>query len=430
MSAELQELVKSLKQSIDELREKFNPHHDSHGRFASGGGSGSFDQGKWEGMPVPDRRDAWAKLPVRQRDEMANASKSVPARIKEHLKGVGKRPDTGDLEKDIGSRVSQFSDRITQESASMISDTVRGYNDILDMIGVSQADRRALAMEAADHLCAQEMEACTRQLGDHGVHHIAGNIRTTMDVLTARPTGETPMDVATAFTAHIFHDSGYLTPPSGMFLDEGHPRWSGDHYEANLKPMVTKALGDRVANEVGMIIRTHDSSHIDWTNEPVASACRIGDNLALFQRDKLPPLFRHVPENVGVLERLASKEIGIDAARAEMRGNIGKARGVPPKVQKLLMRAADEVSPVTPKMTLGVLGGRLGRVEWKRDHPLIHLQQDAEMTRLHKLGDFGQRQFGKFAESYGHDSAQFTKDLSFACRDSKSGRLLLETVME
>jgi hypothetical protein len=198
--------------------------------------------------------------------------------------------------------------------------------------------------------------------------------------------------------------------------------------------MVQEALGKRGAGHVSTMIETHDGMDIDWDVDPVASSIKVADNLALFQVDKLPPIFREVPANIGVLESLAGKSISVQEARYKMIENI-EATSLSPKIKKQLMGAVKEVSGATPKFTLGMLGGEIDSYTWmgankgESGHLLINLRENKEMTRLNKLGDWGQKQFGKFAKSLGHDPKQFIDSLEFSARipPGSSGKLVMRT---
>lgn len=418
------------------VENKYNPSQprDSKGRWSSGGGGGGFsrkggefDPAAAQHMSVPDRVNAWEKLPVRTRDELADAENSVPKRIAEHLSGLPDRPNTGDLAADLDVRCEHFKDRLIPESQEKVKATVRDFNEALKAANIPEEARRALAMEAADHLAAQDLESYGRQLGDHGIHHIQGNIEAANDCLNVLPQAMSPKDYVVMQTATIFHDAGYLTPPSQNFLDEGHPRWSQDHYESNVRPIVESALGKSAANEVSSIIRTHDQSSLDWENEPIASACRVADNMALFQKEKLPPVFRADADNIEALKALGRGEIDQVAARDRMKANIAKL-DLPDQAKVQLTKAVDEVTPVTYKFTIGMLGGTRGKTEWDNDHLKVELRRDKSMDELHKLGDFGQKQFAKFAKSYGIDPEQFTRDLNFKVEGAR-GKTLLEAVV-
>lgn len=398
-----------------------------------------FDKAEWQAKAPGPRIKEWNALDIRERDRLANAENSVGARIGELLEGAPPRPKTGNLHADLHQRVNQFSDRLTRNSSDKIKDVLSNYGKALHLAGVDKEHSRKLAMEAADHLVAQELEACGRQLGDHGINHIAGNIKMAGKILQEVPSSRTKsakdraIDHLVMQTAMIYHDTGYLTPPSQNFLDEGHPRWSQDYFDAKVRPMVAKALGTKTAREISNILPEHDSNKLDWDNDPVGTACRVADNLSLFQEDKLPPVFRHVPGNLNVLKRLGqsqgSEKYPEEKAKQEMRDNIDAA-DLPVRVKEQMHRAVDEVSVGTYKYTVGMLGGTVKKVSWQGAKGLaIELKEDKVMTELHQWGDFGQRQFLKFAESYDVDPDEFKRTKHFAIRDKKKNKPLMDVVM-
>jgi hypothetical protein len=233
-----------------------------------------------------------------------------------------------------------------------------------------------------------------------------------------------PIEQATIQLAAIYHDTGYMTEPSQVFLDEGHPRWSQQNFDENVRPMVEEALGKDAARNISNYIRTHDATDIDWESDPMGSAIRVSDNTALFAKDKLPPMCRDVPGNLTALEDLATGKSTVDETKDRMRANID-ATNLPPDRAARYYTAVDEVTDYTPKATLGMLGGEVQKVEWAGDHVKIDLKESPDNTRLNRIGDFGQRQFAKLAETYGADPKQFQNDLSFNFKSS-SGKTLLE----
>jgi SPP1 gp7 family putative phage head morphogenesis protein len=385
--------------------------------------AGKFDRAKWQG-----RREEWGKLPVGQRDNLADAENSVKSRVSELLKGVPERPNTGDLSKDLETRIGQLSDRVHPQAADRMKTVVRDYTNLMNEAGVKPEHQHALAMEAVDHLAAQESETMSRQLGDHGVAHIKGDIDVAMQTLNALPTKSTAQDKLAAYTACIYHDTGYLTEPSRSFLDEGHPRWSEQYYNTNIKPTVAKALGDRAANEVSHIIRTHDATDMDWNSDSVASSVRLADNLAVFHREKLPPVFRYVNGNIDVLKDLGAGKIDKATANERMVANIDKSN-LTDKVKSQLRLGAKEVSEYTPKVTLGMLGGTLTGIKYKEGTVVAEVKESKKATEINKLGDFGQNQLAKLAKTFDADPKQFQKDLNFTFK-GKDGRTRLRIEMQ
>lgn len=406
-------------QQKPEPQRKIEQQQGSDKKSESSDPASDFDRTQWHG-----KRDDWAALPITERDRMANASNSVPNRMKELMEGMPERPSSGDLIKDSTERANQFSDRIAPEALEKIKRHITGYNNVLNGVVNDPEVRRELVLRAVESLATQDMESMTRTLGDHGIYHIGGNIDATMQMLDQLPMDIPPVERAMAYTAQIFHDSGYMADPSRAFLDEGHPRWSAQDFQINHKKLMTQAFGAEGSQYIGHIIRTHDSTEVDWERDPVTTACRVADNTALFHPEKLPPLFRHVPESMEVLKQLAAGEIDGDTAKTQCE-QLVESSDLAPKVKEMLKLAALEVNPMTPKFTLGMIGGRVTGYEWTGGHMKINLEYDKTATEVNKLGDMGQRQFAKLAEAYNVDPEQFKRDLNFKFT-AGGGQVLLE----
>lgn len=389
-----------------------------------GGSGGLSDFAEIEN--IGKRKDAFNALSNNERDAIARADESIMAYQRELL-GDTERPYTDSLKDDLKARVGQYEDLLTGVSKGMISDTVEELRLSLEGLGVNESNQRALCMEAVDALIAQEHESMRRQLGDHGIHHIRGNIETAINILQVVPgNNDTLQDVAMVYMVNIFHDTGYLTEPSRIFLDTDHPRWSRQHYDENIRPLVAKAFGKNVAGNIATMIEEHASTDIDWENDPVKSAIRTSDNLSLFQKEKLPSLFRYVPANISVLSELAAGQIPLNEARSLMLANISKAKGLSPKVIAALKDAVREVSAFTPKMTLGMLGGDIKKFGWSSNKGLVvKLKKNDRKTALQKIMDLGQAQFAKLAKTYGIDPERFLKTLSFTLHSRKTGAPVL-----
>lgn len=389
----------------------------------------NYDKDKWNSIPdVGERKKQWSSQSQEERDAQAQAERSI---AKEIRRRTGKPyPDTGDAERDISERTKQFKGFVSDESLETIESTALELDALLEASGADPVTRRKLSMMVVDTLVAQENESMSRQLGDHGISHIRGNIDMAMGILKEVPGADTPSQAATVYLSCVFHDTGYLAEPAmHSFLDEDHPRWSRQHYDENVRPLVKKALGSRAANNISTIIESHASTSIDWSADPVASAVRTADNMALFQKEKLPPLFKLVPSNIGVLEQLATGKIDLATAKSLMKKNISEA-GFSAEIEKGLFKAIEEVNPRSPKFTLGMMGGEVVGFEWAGDHIKVMLKANKESTRLQKLLDLGQRQFAKLAETYGVKWTRFRSSLNFKFeKPPESGRVMLEAVM-
>lgn len=404
--------------------------HDqrAHGSWAQGGEyETKFDADKWNAMGFQEKRDAWNALSAKDQDTQADPTKSIPAYQNELLKDAGARPNLNknDVKISIDKRLSQIGDLIPTTTTDEIRIISTGLDDLLSMAGVKPAYRHEIAMEAIDALAAQDYESAGRVLGDHGIAHISGNINFASEILQQHPGADDPGEMAGMVVAQIFHDTGYMAPPSRNFLDEQHPRWSTQHYDKNIRPLIEKAMGDREASDIGHMISTHFETSIDWENDLKGTAVRVADNLALFQKEKLPPVLRLIPDNISVIENLGQKKIDLKTAQSQMSQNIAKS-GFSDRFKESLNRAANELTPVTPKFVLGMLGGNILRFQWAGDHLKVVLGRNAQADRLQRILDLGQKQFAKYAKVYGIDPDQFLKDLNFQFKNKTTGQILLE----
>lgn len=415
---------------------KGSGHFGHAGRPGKVGGSARgdsqpllFTANDWKSLSIMDRKDKWAKLPQHKRDVLANAGNSIRSRIDKSVDWAGERPNSGDVRADIEGRCKQLDEMSVAEDSKLIRKTVNDFDDVLKSAGLSDELRYKLTQEAIDTLYVQDNEALGRQLGDHGIHHINGNISATLSMLAEHPDVDTPAQYAMAYISGIFHDTGYITPPSHIFLDEGHQRWSAEHYNTHIRPLVEQAFGSRVSEEISHIIRTHDSTDIDWKEDIVGSAFRVSDNLALFHKEKLPAIFREVPENVDVLENFAAGKISLGDAQRAMIANIKKV-GYNRYVENEMIRGVQEITDYTPKVTLGMLAGVIGAFKWTGTHMKVSLRRTPKFDSLNKLLDLGQAQFAKLAKSYRLDPKRFVDSLSAVFSDMRGNPLLELEVLD
>jgi hypothetical protein len=388
-----------------------------------GAAGAKFDRASYEKMSMGDRRASWDKLSVADRDKLADARYSVDSRVKGLVSTMGAWQNTGDLEKDVQARVDSAKEEMSQSSNNLVSYTATIYDDSLKAAGVDDESRGKLVCLATDYLIAQEMETQNRQLGDHGVHHIAGDIDRAFQIASVLPEGLSSQQKCEIITASVFHDAGYLTDPSRIFLDEGHPRWSAQNYDQNIAPVISAAFGKDVADNVGYYIRTHDSTDINWKEDPVGSSVRVSDNTALFEVDKLPGVFRDVKGTYQTLSDFNAGKINLEDAKSNMMTDIHNS-ALSDSLKSRYMNAVTEMTDYTPKSTLGMKGGDIYDITWAGDHVAITLKYNEQKTQDQKLLDLGQAQFAKFAKAYGSDPYSFKTTLGFTF--DKNGQVLLE----
>jgi hypothetical protein len=365
-------------------------------------------------VPPDSPADAFMKLPPEVRDKTADATHSIPDRIKA-LTTSEKWPSSGDTGQDIATRVQQCADKLAPEAATMVEATARKVAAEIEGFatsggGTAGPAERALIENVTDALIAQEAEAATRTLGDHGIHHLEGDMRIGLAILAAKAeksgadvgiSGVSRADRLSVALAAVYHDTGYMTGPARNWADGDHPHWSSQHYDENVKPLVAAVMGQDVANQLTETIATHDAPEMDWDHAPTLSAMRLADNLALFAREKTPPLVKYVPGNRDVIERLATGAITKQQARAELAQNIAKT-SLPDGVKSQLTRATTEVTGKLPKFIAGMWSGYVRNVGWDAagNNPVVHIVNTGN-DALMSVMDLGQRQFGKLAKTFG-----------------------------
>jgi hypothetical protein len=404
------------------------------GQFTSDGGGEAgkgekFDSAAWRKMGIKEAKEKWSKMSRAEKDAAANAREAIDARVSK-ITGSAEAPATGNAHKDIEGRVEQLREKVTATSIERLTAFGKDSYDMLNELAggdpAKQEQVRQLALSMVDHVAAQDFESMGRLLGDHGVHHLDQDARLGLELLQHQGEQNTPENRALMMMAGAYHDAGYLAEPSRAFLDEDHPRWSAQHYQANVAPMVTELYGKEFSDKLATLIVTHANTDLDWNNNPLISTFSTADNMALFHQEKLPPMLREVEENLAPMIALGRGKISVDETKQQMRDNIKSAK-MPEPLRQQALAAVDEVMGASPKFMLGMLGTSMDAVGWdqQENHPVFTVRQGRRNAELSKVLDVGQKQFEKFAKTYGADPKQFMDTGSFEYKDSK-GRTVLE----
>ena len=369
-------------------------------------------------LPIPDRIKAFGSKSQEEKDNIADATRAIQSDITKRLAYAGQRPTEGTAKDAIAIRSKQLEANISSQSMTLINKHANDLADLFETMKVDPKVARELTLDMMDAVAAQDDEARGRALGDHGARHILGDTEMANAILEKVPGFDSPASKAMMILAGAFHDTGYLAEPSKFFMDADHPRWSVQHYEANLKEKVTQAFGKEEADFLQNIIATHADSGIDWEADPVTSAFRVADNIALFQKEKLPALISEVPLNKKVLVDLskglskatsdAEKKSLVTTARKQAQVNIQKS-SLKPHIKEQLVKASEEISPLLVKFTTGMLGGDIDGFEFQDNSLTVNVKKNGTATYLNDILDLGQRQFKKFAESYSVNPETFLK---------------------
>lgn len=346
------------------------------------------------------------------------------------LKGKMKKAAVEDIKKNARGVLRTYAHHLPGDDVDNLHELISTQSSLLtealkagDLTGADAETVNLMIMDSVHNLVYQTHESYHRQLGDHGVRHIKGNIDTQNDVFDAlAKSGKkvSSLQRLQAMMVQINHDMGYTAAPSKADIKYTgkHKEFSSDIFQSEYEDGYREVFGDDTDKMVEWI-KTHDSDQINWDDDPVGSAIRVADNLSLFAKEKLPGLFRFVPGAIEDLEELGAASKAKDEAKGEeikvrLKKKVEDSELSAP-IKKALLNAAEEVSLITAKFTLGMLGGKLGVISFKDGHLNVEVDQDPYDTKLQQLFDMGQRQFGKLAEAYGYkdftgDSFDFQKD--------------------
>lgn len=400
-------LPKGVQMNAQHVQKYNDKHHGpgpKGGQFAPKDGGGAQAEGPvgpgtiddFAKLPIQDRNPAFQALTREHRDALADPRNTIPKRIDE-LIGPDKEFTN------LTDYVASYAHVLPEDNQKVIVGFMEKLHTDARAAGMSEEDARNLQHAMTRAVIAQDYEAASRTLGDHGSYHLNGDAEMSKEILGVLPTNvNTPGNRLLMSVVAATHDMGYLTPPSRNFLDLDHPRWGQQYFNEHFAPALEKTMGKDWVTLASNMIGAHDSPSLDWEGHPERSAFSLSDNMALFHKEKMPPMLRHVPDNIGVLIKLADGKVDVASAKELMRSNIDRAEYLSPQLKAAYNHAVGEVSGVLPKFTLGMVGSQYKGVSWnaKENAVEVHMEKGKANEGLAKVLDLGQRQFKKFTETY------------------------------
>lgn len=282
--------------------------------------------------------------------------------------------------------------------------------------GVDAEVLNKLGVDCVKKLVHQEIESNRQQFTDHGIRHVVKNTMDQSAMLDQMARGGVKVSARERLMANfvmVNHDIGYTTPmirSGGMNAIKGakeHPAYSKriagqQEGKWNVGKVFSKKEYARALNIIG----THDATTLDM-GDSVATATRIADNLSLFQKEKLPSMFRYVSgsERTLVAMGIAARKKDTKAFekyRDQLYGRIEGSDRLSGNLKRDLKRAVAEISYVTPKFTLGVLAGEVSKIGSSANAVVsVTVKHNKFDSTLQKMFDMGQKQTKKFLEDYG-----------------------------
>lgn len=403
-----------------ELVVRFNPNHGQDGRFAHGAGAPPAGGYTYDGTSPEQRMDmmSWGTAKRDMTHELA-----LVATGEAHFQSVQGELNAvrvGKVMNNAREELNRYGNYLAGDTMSLMHAYVNTAQETLtrhvgEFKGVNARDMDAMMRDSVRKLVYQEVESNRQQFTDHGIRHIVKNVQMqsqVMDAMEKDGVKFTGRDRLLGQFIMVNHDVGYTHPMiragglSGVKATGEHPAYGEKVLQEQEQlwdqgKVFTKAEYDHATHTVA----THSTNDLDM-RDPLAVATRIADNSALFQREKLPSVFAYVPgarkELVAMGEATRNKDDGaFAAARGRLGAEIDKAN-FSPAMKRDLHAAVGEISPVTPKYTLGVLAGSWKSVRHGGDSVVsMTVQHNKYESFLQEHFDMGQGQLKKLLTDYG-----------------------------
>jgi hypothetical protein len=314
--------------------------------------------------------------------------------------------------------VSQYASYLAGDTANLMRDHIDNLSNIIKdkaFKDVDAKDMNALVIDSVQKLIHQEVESDRQQFSDHGIRHIMGDIERQGEFLKAFKGGKEvgAREKLMSIVTMINHDVGYTTP----LVRAGGERAVGATHSH--EEMGAKILGEQkklwnegkifTGEEFDKIVDTvksHSSTKID-IKDPFATSARLADNLALFQKDKLPSMFKYVD---GSKDLLVKMKTAIDSDNKEEFNNLQKelvkridgSRRLSDNMKMNLIEASKKIDKFTLKNSIGTLAGEIESITGKKGSKIqVDIQYNDFDKEMQDIFDMGQRQTKKFLEDYG-----------------------------
>lgn len=290
--------------------------------------------------------------------------------------------------------------------------------------GISVNRANMLLYDGLNKVFYQEYESRKRQLGDHGIRHIIQNIHYTNKLydeynkLSTKKISQRKRFLATLVMLN--HDIGYTTkdvrdPKLVQTATKAHPRISTQWLQDDIKEKTpyNNLFSKEEQRWVLEAIITHDREHLDWDKEPELSSIRLADNMAVFQKEKLPMIFKQMPNSFETLTNIskACKEKNNQAvvdSKKSMMNWVKNSKSIKPVTKSSLMHAVREISCFTAKATLGMWAGSIKNMYFEKSkesnniNPVVEIESNEFEKKLQDAGvNLQVDKFRKFLDSFG-----------------------------
>lgn len=337
-----------------------------------------------------------------------------------------------DIAANAHAHIDSLSDALNPTTERMLRDYVDTHTRQAVEAGLKDGSIKAdagtidnLMRKNVDKLVYQEIESRKRQLGDHGIRHVLGNVEMANQMLDDPDLPQTSgLDRLMVAQAMVDHDMGYTAGvvTKSFEATKYHPQYSEKYAKAQ---GYEKVFGDK-AKDLHHMVATHSSTDVDWEGKPVLSAVRTADNISLFSKEKLPALFNDVPGAETELYKLQLARVDGTAKDRlpKTKDNLNKlidGSDLDPRHKTELHMAVDEVGVLTPKFTVGMGAGKIDNFDYKDGVMNVAIKSKPEREALNGLFDLGDAQYGKFLGDYDTNGVPSSND-GMTLLDKKTGK--------
>ena len=267
------------------------------------------------------------------------------------------RTNGRNLVRKYGKALSKVSRPMAEKYVDDVADAIHEGLSDGSLAGVSQDDLDEFIREDLKRIIHQEVETRGRSLGDHGMRHVAGNVRSSLDMMGELQQHGVPITgkqklMAIAVMAN--HDLGYTVGEVATDIRQGKRHVEQSKALADEESeRYDKIFGAADGKKIRDVIATHDSADIDWDKDPMASAVRLADNTALFGKDKVQDLFIRSPKAVKLAAklRMAAEMVPSDydekTADPEIQKRVAKSKELQKSIKEQLHDTVEEMDVET-----------------------------------------------------------------------------------
>jgi hypothetical protein len=272
--------------------------------------------------------------------------------------------------------------------------------------GLTTEQATKLVEDSIEKLTYQTIESTGRQLGDHGIRHIYGNIKVATDLMAQYERSGKPFSIRQKLLmiiTQINHDMGYTAALGANGFDgtQLHPLVSEIMLESR-RALLVDIVGEEGFLQMQGFIRNHDGTEflMDTDTHLMGSIIRISDNMALFSYEKLPEIFAKNPRALRILGILQiANESGIGKSmtiklKEELKGMVD-AEVLSGKISQseavYLKKAINEIFFKSGQFTLGMTGGKYGSelftIEESNERLNINLEESVAKDLIERAFD-------------------------------------------